>query len=281
MRKPLSKKLRFEIFERDNFFCQYCGKTPDKDKVVLQVDHIVSVKNGGKNDKENLITACFDCNMGKGAKTTIKGKITPEDIKQELVRTQERLDQVVAMNKATKKIEAITKKIEKEKDAWLFSLLPEYNDKLHQKLQATLKRSFPDCSRDKIKEALGITVARDFDTMESFIKYFTGVLRNITLSEDDQNALRLYNGFCYSKGCKLYKQTRKFILENSYLGEEFHQEVLANMDDNFEKLRHKTFSLRKEVQHIFNKQQFTVNPDNELNLNLHICDTIQMLLEEK
>lgn len=62
-RKPLSKKIRFEVFKRDSFKCQYCGKgAPD---VVLHVDHIKPVAEGGTNDMTNLITACFDCNMGK------------------------------------------------------------------------------------------------------------------------------------------------------------------------------------------------------------------------
>lgn len=66
MRKALSKKLRFEVFKRDNFTCQYCGaQSPD---VVLQVDHINPVANGGENDILNLVTSCEACNQGKGAR---------------------------------------------------------------------------------------------------------------------------------------------------------------------------------------------------------------------
>lgn len=62
-RKPIPKKLRFEVFKRDAFTCQYCGKkAPD---VVLEVDHIKPVSKGGKNELLNLVTACFDCNRGK------------------------------------------------------------------------------------------------------------------------------------------------------------------------------------------------------------------------
>lgn len=61
--RKISKKTRFEVFKRDSFACQYCGKTaPD---VVLHIDHIVPVSKGGKDQILNLITACFDCNMGK------------------------------------------------------------------------------------------------------------------------------------------------------------------------------------------------------------------------
>lgn len=63
-RKPLSKKLRFEVFKRDSFTCQYCGrKAPD---IVLEVDHIHPVSKGGKNELMNLVTSCRDCNRGKG-----------------------------------------------------------------------------------------------------------------------------------------------------------------------------------------------------------------------
>ena len=62
-RKSLSNKLRFEVLKRDGFTCQYCGaKAPD---VQLEVDHIYPVKLGGKNELDNLITACRRCNHGK------------------------------------------------------------------------------------------------------------------------------------------------------------------------------------------------------------------------
>lgn len=64
MRKALSKKLRFDVFKRDGFVCAYCGATPPS--VVLQVDHIHPVAEGGKNALDNLITSCQPCNIGKG-----------------------------------------------------------------------------------------------------------------------------------------------------------------------------------------------------------------------
>lgn len=66
IRQPMSKKLRFEVFKRDKFTCQYCGEAAPK--VVLHVDHIRPVAGGGDNDLLNLITACQSCNGGKGAR---------------------------------------------------------------------------------------------------------------------------------------------------------------------------------------------------------------------
>lgn len=55
-REAIGKKVRFEVFKRDKFVCQYCGaKAPD---VVLHVDHIHPVAQGGRNDILNLVTAC-------------------------------------------------------------------------------------------------------------------------------------------------------------------------------------------------------------------------------
>ena len=59
------KKMRFMVLERDGFRCRYCGRSaPD---VVLQVDHVQPRKHGGTNELDKLVTACTDCNIGKGA----------------------------------------------------------------------------------------------------------------------------------------------------------------------------------------------------------------------
>lgn len=62
--KPPWVRLRFEVLARDNFTCQYCGRTAKE--VELQVDHIYPKVKGGNNDKDNLIASCIDCNKGKG-----------------------------------------------------------------------------------------------------------------------------------------------------------------------------------------------------------------------
>jgi hypothetical protein len=62
-REAIRKSVRFEVFKRDSFTCQYCGqKAPD---VVLEVDHITPVAAGGDNEILNLVTACRGCNSGK------------------------------------------------------------------------------------------------------------------------------------------------------------------------------------------------------------------------
>lgn len=93
-RKTLSKKMRFEVFKRDNFTCQYCGKMAPN--VVLEVDHINAVANGGKNDIMNLITSCFDCNRGKG-KNKLSDKKEIEIQQEQLKLLNEKREQLKLM----------------------------------------------------------------------------------------------------------------------------------------------------------------------------------------
>lgn len=65
-RKPIKKSVRFEVFKRDSFTCQYCGRQAPE--AVLHIDHIDPIAKGGTNDILNLITACDSCNMGKGVR---------------------------------------------------------------------------------------------------------------------------------------------------------------------------------------------------------------------
>lgn len=65
-RKSVSPRRRFELFKRDGFRCLYCGRTPPA--VVLHADHILPIVEGGTDDMLNLVTACLECNLGKGAR---------------------------------------------------------------------------------------------------------------------------------------------------------------------------------------------------------------------
>lgn len=89
-RKSISKQLRFEVFKRDAFRCQYCGKSAPE--VILEVDHIDPVANGGTNDIFNLITSCRDCNRGKG-KRLLSNRTVAEKENKYLEEEQARLEQ--------------------------------------------------------------------------------------------------------------------------------------------------------------------------------------------
>jgi hypothetical protein len=93
-REPISKKLRFEVFKRDKFTCQYCGeKAPE---VVLNVDHINPIANGGTNEILNLITSCFSCNSGKSDRTLNDSSVV-EKQRRQLELLEERREQIELM----------------------------------------------------------------------------------------------------------------------------------------------------------------------------------------
>ena len=56
---------RREIFRRDNYTCQYCGKKT----IDLTVDHVVPRHMGGPKTWSNVVAACFACNHQKGGRT--------------------------------------------------------------------------------------------------------------------------------------------------------------------------------------------------------------------
>ena len=109
-RTQIPKSVRFEVFKRDKFTCQYCGASaPD---VILEVDHIKPVAKGGTNDILNLVTACRDCNRGKTDKE-LSDNSSVAIQKQQLDLMQERREQLGMMLQWRSELE---KEIEEEID---------------------------------------------------------------------------------------------------------------------------------------------------------------------
>lgn len=77
-REPLPKTLRTKILERDGYKCRYCGrKLPAS---YLHIDHVVPVALGGSNHEKNLVTACRDCNLSKGA-ANVRGRSVSKKVR--------------------------------------------------------------------------------------------------------------------------------------------------------------------------------------------------------
>ena len=60
--RKLSKK---EIFLRDRYTCQYCGKKAQE----LTLDHVVPRRQKGAHTWENVVAACSRCNLRKAGRT--------------------------------------------------------------------------------------------------------------------------------------------------------------------------------------------------------------------
>lgn len=67
-RSGITPSVRWKVFARDGFRCRYCGAAGGT--AVLVVDHIHPVSRGGRDNLDNLITACETCNQGKADSTT-------------------------------------------------------------------------------------------------------------------------------------------------------------------------------------------------------------------
>ncbi len=63
--RPQPKLTRLEIFNRDHYTCQYCGKQSHQ----LTLDHVVPRHQGGRHTWENLVSACAACNRHKAGRT--------------------------------------------------------------------------------------------------------------------------------------------------------------------------------------------------------------------
>jgi 5-methylcytosine-specific restriction endonuclease McrA len=58
---------RRNLFLRDEFTCQYCGRKCNSDH--LSVDHVQPRSRGGSTSWENCVLACVGCNARKGDRT--------------------------------------------------------------------------------------------------------------------------------------------------------------------------------------------------------------------
>ncbi|MDD5039172.1 MAG: HNH endonuclease [Dehalococcoidales bacterium] len=59
------KLTRLEIFKRDQYTCQYCGKETRQ----LTLDHVNPRYRGGQHTWENVVSACVYCNRHKAGRT--------------------------------------------------------------------------------------------------------------------------------------------------------------------------------------------------------------------
>ena len=62
---PYGKSAAAEIFNRDQFTCQYCGKQTRQ----LTLDHVIPRYRGGQHTWENVVSACAACNRRKAGRT--------------------------------------------------------------------------------------------------------------------------------------------------------------------------------------------------------------------
>jgi len=65
---------RQNIYARDRYRCQYCGKAFPGEE--LTYDHILPKSRGGRTVWENIVTCCVACNRNKGGRTPQEANMT-------------------------------------------------------------------------------------------------------------------------------------------------------------------------------------------------------------
>ena len=63
--RPERKLNRFEIFDRDHYVCQYCGRESHQ----LTLDNVSPRYRDGGHTWENVVSACIPCNRRKAGRT--------------------------------------------------------------------------------------------------------------------------------------------------------------------------------------------------------------------
>lgn len=63
--RPQRKLTKIEVFNRDEYTCQYCGHKVRE----LTLDHVIPRRRGGDHTWENIVSACTSCNRHKAGCT--------------------------------------------------------------------------------------------------------------------------------------------------------------------------------------------------------------------
>ena len=176
-RKKLTQTQRFEVFKRDGFKCQYCGRSAPE--VILEVDHIIPVAEGGKNDIINLITACKDCNRGKG-KRLLSDTKTLDLQRQQLEDMNSMREQTQMMIEWRKELMMI----EEEQIYTLNALMVDRTDlELSDEGVRTMRKQIHDFGFNEVFEALQISIDQ----------YYNGSRYSLN------NVVKKVGGICYNR----------------------------------------------------------------------------------
>lgn len=194
-REPIRKSIRFEVFKRDSFTCQYCGqKAPD---VVLEIDHITPVADGGDNDLLNLVTSCKACNAGKSDKRLSdtaaldKRRLQLEDLEQR----RQQLEMLHEWHMSLVEIDDDAATM--AGDLWFRSTGRTgqvLTDAARDELRRLIKRNGFDTVCDAIKKAADGVKRSSQDPSDAYIEWFWKIGRIVTtqkLEEKDPGIGRL------------------------------------------------------------------------------------------
>jgi len=164
----VSKRTRFKVFDRDDYTCRYCGKTP-ADGITLEADHVTPKSKGGDNSMENLVTSCFDCNRGKSDLTIGGNHEEPPNVAMRRLQEIKESKRLIAEKKRAEKLR------DKQIQEWVNTVCQSF------KIQKCPERIAIDCVR----------LAKEFGSAK-VIEWVDKL--SIKFAEPDTNANKYLNG---------------------------------------------------------------------------------------
>ena len=226
-RKPIAKKIRFEVLKRDKFTCQYCGKSAPE--VILEVDHIKPVSKGGSDNIMNLITSCKDCNRGKSNIELSDDSIIKKQQAQlkEIAERKEQLEMMLEWRESLNTLEddyidAVTD---------IFANRTEWDVSEHGRKK--IKKWIKDFSLSEVLDATEIAIDTYYDgTEESWIEAFNKVSGICYVKRTQKD-----NPQTYYVNYTIKALTNKgFYLDKAKIKIYVQENVISN--DDFETLKH-------------------------------------------
>lgn len=217
-RFPISKALRFEVFKRDSFKCQYCGAVaPD---VLLQVDHIRPVADGGTNDITNLITSCEPCNNGKRDRVLSENTAVSKS-RNQLELLQERREQLELMMEWQRGLRDLASdEVSSIAEFWKESV-PGYS--LNDSGLASTRKLLAKFSIGEILRAMRVS-------SEAYLKYEGGKLTK----ESVETAWSMIGGICR---VERQSQEKPYIKDLYYMRGILRKRLQGNYFDNVKALK--------------------------------------------
>lgn len=236
-RKSIPKKIRFEVFKRDSFSCQYCGRSAPA--VVLHLDHVQPVVRDGDESVFNYITSCQDCNLGKGSRelsddsTLTKQKAQLDDLQ----KRREQIEMMLQWRQGLKELEDDVVSI--ATNAWhtkvagwtlsdtgqkgLTKLIKKYGlnvvlDAIDTAAESYLKEDENgDLIGDSVQLAFskisGICCVSQLPDYKRQLYYFRGILRNRLPYINEWQCIQLLES-AYIHGCEM-DDLRAVVMESS------------------------------------------------------------------
>lgn len=144
-RGKIPRKMRLEVYSRDNYICQFCEKKLTTED--LTIDHLIPLSLGGHDEMSNYITCCKSCNQKK-SNTPLP--IFAETIKIELEKLPVHGDPVIDNLDLPLQIRLLRKRIFDKARAGRLNITGKKSQK---KIEKAYRREFWETTEGKLLES--------------------------------------------------------------------------------------------------------------------------------